>query len=211
MKVTDNYKKHKNNNPLQRFLLNRFYESLIEILHFPPRGLASSKRRVQDDELKSILDAGCGEGFTLNKLYQNKIGQKLEGIEFSKDAVEIGRKLHPHLSLREGDIYKLPFKDNSFDLVLSTEVLEHLKEPEKALKEIIRVSRKYILLSVPNEPFFMLSNFLRGKNITRWGNDIEHINYWTSQGFEKFVKKENVRIIKVKTPFPWTMVLLEKI
>lgn len=199
MKVTDNYKKHKNKNPLQKFLLNKFYNDLIEMLN-----------QVQHDKYK-VLDAGCGEGFTLNKLSQNKIGEKLEGIEFSKDAVEIGKKLHPYLSLKQGDIYKLPYKDNSFDLVLSTEVLEHLKEPEKALKELIRVSKKYILLSVPNEPWFRIANFLRGKNITRWGNDIEHVNHWSKRHFREFVRGENIKILKSKTPFPWTMMLLEKI
>jgi len=203
MKITDNYKKHKNNNPLQKYLLNNFYKSLIEML-----------KQVQHDKdyvIKTILDAGCGEGFTLNKLYQEEMGEELEGIDGSEEAISIGKKIHPHLSLKRASIYKLPYKDSSFDLVLSTEVLEHLEEPEKALKEIIRVSRKYILLSVPNEPFFMLSNFLRGKNITRWGNDIDHINHWSARSFEKFVEHEKVKIIKVKTPFPWTVVLIEKI
>src|SRR3989344_3585464 len=203
MKITDNYKKHKNNNPLQKYLLNNFYKSLIEML-----------KQVQHDKdyvIKTILDAGCGEGFTLNKLYQEEMGEELEGIDGSEEAISIGKKIHPHLSLKRASIYKLPYKDSSFDLVLSTEVLEHLEEPEKALKEIIRVTRKYILLSVPNEPFFMLSNFLRGKNITRWGNDIDHINHWSARSFEKFVEHEKVKIIKVKTPFPWTVVLIEKI
>ena len=73
MKITDNYKKHKNNNPLQKYLLNNFYKSLIEML-----------KQVQHDKdyvIKTILDAGCGEGFTLNKLYQEEMGEELEGID----------------------------------------------------------------------------------------------------------------------------------
>ena len=235
--LTSNYKKHKNNNPLQKFLLGNFYNDLISIVkeindsgqaRMTTKGdsialLQNDNKENRNDErgkedsgqarmiIETILDAGCGEGFTLNKLYQEEMGEELEGIDGSEEAISIGKKIHPHLSLKRASIYKLPYKDSSFDLVLSTEVLEHLEEPEKALKEIIRVSRKYILLSVPNEPFFMLSNFLRGKNITRWGNDIDHINHWSARSFEKFVEHEKVKIIKVKTPFPWTVVLIEKI
>jgi len=98
-------------------------------------------------------------------------------------------------------------------MVLCTEVLEHLENPEKGLKELIRVSSKYILLSVPNEPFFMLENLVRLKNVSRLGNDIEHINHWTFFGFRKFLKKHNVKIIKYYAPLPLPLliVLVQKV
>ena len=161
IEFTSNYRKHTSKNPLQKLLINNFFNSLLAA--------------IKDLKVDSVLDAGCGEGFTLNKLYENKIGKRLEGVDFLKTAVELGKKTHPHLKLRQGTIYHLPFEDNSFDLVICTEVLEHLENPKKGLSELIRVSKKYLLLSVPNEPFFMMANFLRGKNLSRWGNDIEHI------------------------------------
>ena len=63
-----------------------------------------------------------------------------------------------------------------------------LKKKLKALKELVRVSNKYLVISVPNEPLFMLAQLLRGKNWSRLGNDIEHINHWTFVSFPKFVK-----------------------
>jgi hypothetical protein len=84
-----------------------------------------------------------------------------------------------------------------------------LEDPEKALKELVRVSSKYVILSVPNEPFFMLSNFLRGKNLQRWGNDIEHINHWTLWSFKGFVKKY-LKIIFSSSPFPWILLIAQK-
>ena len=95
-------------------------------------------------------------------------------------------------------------------MVICTEVLEHLENPELALMELKRVSKKYILLSVPNEPFFMLANLLRGKNISRWGNDIEHINHWSFWSFQSFIKSKGVNIAKKFFPFPWTIVLVLK-
>lgn len=200
METTDNFKKHTSRNPVQKLLIENFKKTLA--------------KEVKKLGVNSILDAGAGEGFTLEYLRLQEIGKTYEGIDFLQKAVEIGTKVHPQIKLKKASIYELPYNDNSFDLVLSTEVLEHLEEPKKALKEIFRVSSKYVLLSVPNEPIFMGSNFLRGKNWSRFGNDIEHINHWTFWGFENFVKKNagtKVQIKKRKYPFPWTMLVLQKL
>jgi SAM-dependent methyltransferase len=196
--ITDNYKKHTHKNPIQRLLLWNFFRNLLS--------LVASKK------VDSILDVGCGEGFTLNRLKEYGIGKYLEGVEQSKDAIELGRKTYPDIKIIKGSIYDLPYKDNSFNLVLCTEVLEHLDNPSKALKELVRVSSKYLIVSVPNEPYFMLAQLVRGKNWSRFGNDIEHINHWTMFGFLKFVNKTttNVQIRAKKFPFAWTMLLLEK-
>lgn len=165
----------------------------------------------QAKTVDSILDVGCGEGFTLNSLKENGIGKRLEGIEYLQAAIDLGKKTYPDIKIIKGTIYELPYKDNSFDLVLCTEVLEHLESPEKALKELVRVSKKYLVISVPNEPFFMLAQLVRGKNWSRFGNDIEHINHWTVFGFPQFVKKNaKVHILAKRFPFAWTMLLLEK-
>ncbi|MDP3733279.1 MAG: class I SAM-dependent methyltransferase, partial [Candidatus Daviesbacteria bacterium] len=159
---------------------------------------------------ETILDAGCGEGFTMDKLSENGIGKKIEGVEYSKDAMAFGKKLFPHLIIKQGSVYDLPYKDNSFDLIICTEVLEHLEEPTKALREILRVSKKYLIVSVPNEPLFMLSNFLRGKNLLRLGNDKGHINHWTPLSLKRYLTQNKVKVKKIHLPFPWITILGEK-
>lgn len=191
-----NFLKHTSKNPIQKLLIANFYKSFI--------GLAKSVNST------SILDAGCGEGFTLQRLMQEGMGEKIEGIEYSKEAISFGKKLFPHLTINHGSVYDLPYKDNSFDLIICTEVLEHLEEPAKALGEMLRVSGKYLIISVPNEPLFMLSNFLRGKNVMHFGNDPEHIQHWTIFSFQRFLRRENIKIKAMKLPFPWIMALIEK-
>lgn len=193
--ITDNYRKHTTQNPVQKFLINNFLRILLdEAGKLNPR---------------SILDVGCGEGFTLEKLRENKIGEELVGIDFSGQAIQIGKKLHPHLSLKPGTIYHIPFKDNSFDLVICNEVLEHLEYPEKGLSELQRVSNKNCIISVPHEPWFMLANFLRAKNISRWGNDIGHIQHWSRQEISAIAGKY-FKVIDIKNPFPWTLLVARK-
>lgn len=198
---TDNFAKHTSKNPLKQFFIWNFFRALLS--------------QAQDLKIETVLDVGCGEGFTLNKLKEKKIGKIHEGIDYSKEAIALGKKTYSNLHIFEGDICDLKYKDNSFDLVICSEVLEHLEDPQKALKELVRVSKKYILLSVPNEPFFYLFNY------TQWGKDIGHINKWTSWGFKKFVQQViqtqpqgseagEVKILSVKTPFPWIMVLFWK-
>lgn len=195
MHTTDNYRKHKTSSKLQKALLSRFNQTLLQ--------------EASNLNPESILDVGCGEGFTLEKLRKAKIGKKLEGVDFLDRAIELGKKEHPKLKLKQGSIYDLKYKDNSFDLVICSEVLEHIDDPEKGLQELVRVSKKYVLLSVPNEPFFMLGNFLRGKNLSRFGNDIEHINHWTFWQFRNFVGRY-MTIKTMKLPIPWTFIVAEK-
>lgn len=197
--ITSNYKKHTHWNPIQRILIGLFYWIAIDMI-----------KKLNPER---ILDVGCGEGFTLAKLRKEKIGNYLEGIEYLQDAIDLGKEIHPDIKIRKGSIYELPYKDNSFDLVLCTEVLEHLADPRKGLKEILRVSSKYCFISIPNEPFFMLANLIRLKNVPRWGNDPDHKNHWTYFSFKKFLGKEKVQVIEYKAPLPLPLliVLIRKI
>ena len=50
----------------------------------------------------------------------------MEGIEYLQAAIDLGKKTYPDIKITKGTIYELPYKDNSFDLVLCTEVLERV-------------------------------------------------------------------------------------
>ncbi|MGE5042194.1 MAG: class I SAM-dependent methyltransferase [Candidatus Levyibacteriota bacterium] len=191
-----NYQKHMSADPSRKFFLRRFNKTLV--------------KNIKNLNVSSILDAGCGEGFTLNQLYEAKAAKHLEGVDFSKQAVSLGNKQFPKLKLKQGDIYKLPYKKDEFELVICSEVLEHLEHPEKAVREVLRVSKKYVLFSVPNEPFFMGSRLLKGMNIKQLGNHPEHINHWNVFSFPQMLQKNGVKVKKVLYPFPWILVLGKK-
>jgi glycosyltransferase involved in cell wall biosynthesis/SAM-dependent methyltransferase len=91
----------------------------------------------------SILDVGCGNGLITNKLPESF---KVVGLDRSEEALK-----HVQKETIVGDIFNLPLENQSFDLVICNDVLEHLsaEEREKALKELARVARKYILITVP--------------------------------------------------------------
>jgi len=132
----------------------------------------------------------------------------ITGLEYTSEALAIAKKLNPTVKYIQGDITKMLFADSEFDIVLCTEVLEHLQDPSAALREIRRVAKSGILLTVPHEPWFRLGNVLVAKNLTRLGDPIDHVNHWSKSGFVDFCQNQapgNWQIIG--GTYPWTMVV----
>lgn len=190
---SSNLSKHTSGNPLQRYLLDRF--------HVVAGTLAA---RVTPAPAR-ILDAGCGEGFAMRAVFGSARAE-LVGLDGSLGAVQVAGALNPTRGFTAGDLYALPFPDRSFDLVVCMEVLEHLDDPERGLRELVRVSAGWLLLSVPHEPLFRGANFLRGKNVRAWGNDPGHVNHWSHRGFRRFVGA-HCEIVAARTSFPWSLAL----
>jgi 2-polyprenyl-3-methyl-5-hydroxy-6-metoxy-1,4-benzoquinol methylase len=204
-----NYQKHTSSNPIQKFLIARYFKKLQSL--FPK-------------DLNNVLDVGCGEGFLLN--YLPKL-DSYTGIDFSAEAIQLAQsskfkilrqadspqvkisKQIQSIKFQKESVYDLPFHNNEFDLVTCLEVLEHLENYEKALAEIKRVTKKYVILSVPHEPWFQLSNFLRGKYLSTLGNHPEHINKWNPRQFKKLIEKY-FTIKKSVYSFAWQLYLCEK-
>lgn len=86
-----------------------------------------------------ILDIGCGGGFLSNALAED--GHKVVGIDMAEDALDVARDYDKTRSVEyiKADAYKLPFPDNSFDVVTAMDFLEHVEEPEKVIQEVSRV------------------------------------------------------------------------
>jgi len=89
-----------------------------------------------------VLDVGCGGGgFSKGvKLYRPDL--QIFGVDSNQKAIAAAKKDSLGVKFVQGDIYKLPFKEGFFDAVVVEDVLEHLKAPERALKEINRVLKK---------------------------------------------------------------------
>jgi 2-polyprenyl-3-methyl-5-hydroxy-6-metoxy-1,4-benzoquinol methylase len=121
----------------------------------------------------------------------------------------VAQQLVPDAGFVAGSGYALPLPSASFDLVICTEVMEHLTTPNVALAEFVRVGKGYFLLSVPNEPWWRLANIVRGSYWTAWGNTPGHLNHWRSNQFVELLSTY-MTVVAVKRPFPWTMVLCRK-
>jgi hypothetical protein len=99
-------------------------------------------------ELESLLDVGAGNGAFLSTLERRKLPCKLHGLERSQEAINQSICRAP---IAYGSLESLPFDDESFDLVSALEVIEHLPHSifEAGLREMSRVARRHVLVSVP--------------------------------------------------------------
>jgi SAM-dependent methyltransferase len=103
-----------------------------------------------------ILDCGCGRGFYL-KFIRHVSGCRLTGLELEYDFLRVARAEldGSDISLVNGDIYGLPFSDDTFDKVILSEVLEHLEDDAGGLREVVRVLKPggLVAITVPNENY----------------------------------------------------------
>jgi SAM-dependent methyltransferase len=189
---TDNSAKYERAGRFERRLLSRFRARLLqELAPLAPR---------------SVLDAGCGEGHVAGWLAEALTGSEITGVDGRSDAVVGFRARNPALHVVEADLRGLPFPDDAFDLVICTEVLEHVEQPKTVLRELGRVCAAHLFLTVPHEPFFRTGNLARGRYLSRLGSTPGHLSTWGRRGFLEAVATE-LEPVQWVSLFPWQGVL----
>ena len=96
-----------------------------------------------------ILDIGCGSGYFINTLSDIYSRYTYTGVDLNEQYLNIGRDIYndkDNVSFHCGDAQKLDFKTDQFDIVISVNTFPHIPSIKSAIKEAIRVSRKYILI-----------------------------------------------------------------
>jgi len=149
-----------------------------------------------------ILEVGCGQGWLLKLIAEALPDAELHGLDLRPEVVEYARTLVPTAELVVGDGQRLPYDDGGFDLVVCSEVLEHVDDPGAVLAEIDRVGRGVAIMSVPHEPLFWGANLLRGKYLSTWGNCPGHIHHWGKRGFARLLGTRYAHV-RVEGSFPW--------
>jgi SAM-dependent methyltransferase len=201
------YDKYGSSNPVVKRLMAGFHATLDDLwTRAAPR---------------SVLDVGCGEG-VLTVEWADRLGDtqveadaprgtggRVVGIDLDdpKLRAEWERRSRPNLEFRVEDATSLSFEDDSFDIACAIEVLEHVPDPEATLREMARVARRHLLVSVPREPLWRGLNMARGAYLRDLGNTPGHVNHWSKRAFTSLLSRYGT-VEQARSPFPWTMVLV---
>jgi SAM-dependent methyltransferase len=125
---------------------------------------------------RSVVDEGCGTGHLLAAVARRSPGiDRLTGIDFAAAAIERLGETLPEAEGVVASVYDLTFPESAYDLVICTEVLEHLDRPGDAIAALVRLcaERGRIVLTVPD-----------GALDTYGG----HVNFWSLAAFGEFLR-----------------------
>lgn len=149
-----------------------------------------------------ILDAGCGEGITLEKLVKRFPHATVQGIDTDPANIRIC-EAHS-LPIRKGSLYDLPYSENSQDCCVFMEVIEHLDAPERALEEITRVLRpggRLVIVYPIDWAMFMVRLACLRFREARF--DPGHVRQWTLGDLKKALRAAGLRLVHARgLPLP---------
>ena len=141
-------------------------------------------KNIRLDKKTKILNIGCGTGGTIATL--EKYGQ-LTNVDTSKEAIRhLKKRGIKNVTQVEGLV--LPYKNNSFDIVIALDVLEHIENDSKALKEWYRVLKPEgkLLITVPAYQWLWSEH----------DESLHHYRRYTASGLHNLVNQNNYKVFK---------------
>lgn len=181
----DYYQKGVASNFLQRFW---HFNKLEQVVLGIKRHNASPKK---------ILDVGSASGWFLNEVSHRFPDSKCVGIDVYRDAIRYGKIKYKNLNLLYADAHKLPFNNNTFDVVICCEVLEHVISAGRVLEEIRRVLKEdgVVIIEIDSGSWlfrfvwFWWTVLLKGV----WRG--AHLHSFSSSSLEKLFSKKKFRLV----------------
>lgn len=157
---------------------------------------------------KTVLEAGSGSCESL--IYITKKAKKIIGLDNSKNAINLGHKNFRKANIPKeqyqlvlGDIFNIPFPDNSFDIVFNAGVIEHF-DSIKPIKEMIRVTKQggKTVIAVPAKNsvytwIFKILHLLKLKKYYPW----EEHKFYTKKMMKKELIISGAKKMQIKQPF----------
>ncbi len=147
------------------------------------------------DHAETLLEIGCGSGALLHEMSAHLRPSRSFGVDYSDAIAAAGRARYRH-EVARADGAALPFRARAFDLVYFADVLEHVLEPERFLREVARVGRRMAFLipieaGIVSTPIYVTRR-LRGKgtNYEQYG----HIWRWTRPEILRLVRAAGLKL-----------------
>lgn len=95
----------------------------------------------------AVLEVGCGSG-RVYACIADMVPVRYVGVDHSEEMLKLARTAHPGVDFRSGDGYALDFDSDRFDAVLAVDVLQHVPDITGIIREMVRVSHKYVFFTL---------------------------------------------------------------
>lgn len=163
------------------------------------------KSILPDNNYKNYLDIGCGNGTILNYMSKHVKSKNNFGLELSVNKLKTTKKRNPKAFLIQADAENLPFHKQTLDLITIADVVEHVPNPSKLIKEAARVSKnviiripiernmEYSLVENPKKIFLKYMRKLLGIKIDEFE---EHLHRFNRKEFVCLLRKNGLNVIK---------------
>lgn len=147
-------------------------------------------------KFENCLDVGCASGYMVSEISKVFPHAKYFGVDIYDKAIAYAKKVYPHIKFKIASADKLPFKDQSFDLVLFYETIEHVEEPDKCLQEIKRVLKKEgkLILTMDSGNLLFRMVWLVWENTKGKIWKGAHLHPFHHQQLEKIIKDSGFKI-----------------
>lgn len=158
------------------------------------------KNNIQNKTI-SILDVGCGTGNILKKL-KNQGFSELQGCDWLQ-GLDHSDYLYTQVDLNKDGLYK--YMPNSFDLLICSDVIEHLENPALTLREFYRVLKPHgkAIVTIPNawniqeRLIFLLTANSSRYTSERHSAPFGHISFFTTDILESLLDRSKMKLINV--------------
>ena len=145
-----------------------------------------------------ILEIGCNTGEFCN-LLKEKYNSETYGIDINKNAIRVAIDKYPKLNFQSKDIFEL--KKERYDIIYMQHVIEHLKEPEKALIKLRKENLNYkgkLIITCPNKWAYFLKIYAWRKK-TKFCYDPTHISEFSPLTLSKLLKNAGYQKVRMFT------------
>lgn len=191
-----------NNIHMPKNHMDNLYNSKNPIIKFVQNDrLNSVVRMIPNENNLKILDAGCGEGHLIEKLYSKDHKNFYYGFDITEVALESAKKRCPYANIQKMDITNITMENGFFDTVICSDVLEHVMMYKKAIRELKRVLKKggELIITFPKERVWTIARIILRRNPIRVP---DHINTFTLRKMKLLVKLKVLSKINLPRRLP---------
>jgi SAM-dependent methyltransferase len=199
-KILNLHREHYNSsNRIACYLIDNFKTTILRIIN--------------KYKICKVFDIGCGDGHI--SLFLAQHGYIVEGGDINEILIRqanldvIEKNLYDNAKFNIIDIFNFDFSSIKSEIVLCSEVLEHLDNVDDAVDKIYKIQADLFLFSVPTEPLWRILNMARLKYLKNFGNTPGHVNHWGYGEFKRFLERKFV-ILEYIFVIPWSIALCKK-